>query len=527
LDTAGGMPEMSQQQPIIRELKKHYEVIDVSPNEKIVDADDSDAERYDVLLVVQPSSLTPPQLKNVEDAIMSGIPTAIFEDPFPFWMQNVPGTDQPKRPRQQMMMMMQQPPEEKGNVDATLFTKLGIRMLGDRFQKDEEDFARMARGRPVDYESLIVWQKYNPYPTLRFSEGLTNEWVFVNDSAPRTVDKEGNGCFSDDPITSGLYELLYLFPGGVIERQGKNPALKFTPLVRTGEESGTIRYRHIEEAFRSRTPFMMREHEVSKPARHCLAARVQGEVELPAAVVPDADNPDADNPEEDEPADEKKAAAAKKGKVNVIVVADIDMLHSEFFRLRANPIPGLDLQFQNVPFVLNVIDSLAGEEDFLQIRKGRQMYGHLTRVEQAVAEVVTSEIESQIEDAETEYKRIEEDAEKTREEAISTAQKQFEELKAKGEVSFSAVKTLEDRANMTRDMATINEAIAKSQAEKKFKQDREKAIEEGKRRTYALNDTYKLIAAVVPPILPILAGFIVFFYRRSREQEGVAKSRLR
>lgn len=570
---SGGVPESTQQQPIIRELKKHYDVVDVDPNEKIVDPDDPNARKYHALLVVQPSSLTPPQLSNLSDAVLAGIPTAIFEDPFPFWMQEVPGTDQPKMPRQPMGMMMPPPPQEKGNLDA-FFGRLGIRMLGDRFEKTEEDLARMSRGHPTDYESLIVWQRYNPYPALRFSEGLTNEWVFVNDNAPKAVDKEGSGCFSDDPITKGLYELLYLFPGGIIhpsqeevdkytatvneltktveeltqesndasdaekmildeqldhakknldlakknlhearKRRAKFPAT-YTPLVRTGEESGTIRYRHIEEAFRSRTPFMMREHEVSKPGRHCLAARVQGEIELstPPAQLGD---------------DSAPPPAPKKAKVNLIVVSDVDMLHREFFRLRANPIPGLDLQFQNVPFVLNVIDALADDPRFIEIRKGRQLYGHLTRVEQVVEQVVTSEIERQIEDAESRYKRIEENAEKTRREAVETAQKQFDEMKKKGELNISAIKALEDRANMTREMATVQELLDKDRAEKEFKKERDKAIEEGKRRTYALNDLYKWFAVIAPPVLPFVAGIVVFFYRRSREQEGVAKSRLR
>ena len=39
--------------------------------------------RYDVLLIVQPSSLGPPQLINVVDAVRKGQPSVIFEDPYP------------------------------------------------------------------------------------------------------------------------------------------------------------------------------------------------------------------------------------------------------------------------------------------------------------------------------------------------------------------------------------------------------------------------------------------------------------
>jgi len=42
-----------------------------------------------------------------------------------------------------------------------------------------------------------------------------------------------------------------------------------------------------------------------------------------------------------------------------------------------------------------------------------------------------------------------------------------------------------------------------------------------------VQDQYKLWAVVLPPIPPLLVAIVVFFTRRAREREGVAKSRLR
>jgi ABC-2 type transport system permease protein len=43
----------------------------------------------------------------------------------------------------------------------------------------------------------------------------------------------------------------------------------------------------------------------------------------------------------------------------------------------------------------------------------------------------------------------------------------------------------------------------------------------------ALQDTYKRWAVILPPILPLLVALGVFFTRRMREREGVARSRFR
>ena len=42
-----------------------------------------------------------------------------------------------------------------------------------------------------------------------------------------------------------------------------------------------------------------------------------------------------------------------------------------------------------------------------------------------------------------------------------------------------------------------------------------------------VQDRYKLLAVLLPPIPPILLAFFVFFHRRKAEQEGVDTRRLR
>ncbi|MFM8536515.1 MAG: Gldg family protein, partial [Planctomycetaceae bacterium] len=79
-DLFGGFDMMSGQvrprQPLVEELDKQYEVVQVDASSPIT-------ERFDVLLAVQPSSLGPEQMVHFVEAVRSGQPVAIFEDPLP------------------------------------------------------------------------------------------------------------------------------------------------------------------------------------------------------------------------------------------------------------------------------------------------------------------------------------------------------------------------------------------------------------------------------------------------------------
>ena len=63
---AGGMPRQIPRQEIVGELEKQYEIEEVDPTSPIAE------EKYDVLVVVQPSSLGPTELPNVINAVKAG-----------------------------------------------------------------------------------------------------------------------------------------------------------------------------------------------------------------------------------------------------------------------------------------------------------------------------------------------------------------------------------------------------------------------------------------------------------------------
>src|SRR5690606_34788432 len=101
---------------------------------------------------------------------------------------------------------------------------------------------------------------------------------------------------------------------------------------------------------------------------YIIAAKITGvppedEAALAAALQEEEEKDPADDPALDENADAKK----EEKKMNVTVVADIDWIIPSFFYIREGGEDFLPAT-QNVTFILNVIDELAGDKRFLDIR---------------------------------------------------------------------------------------------------------------------------------------------------------------
>ncbi len=76
-DVIGGSHEWQ----IVSELKQQYNVKEVSPDSPIEEG------KYDVLMVVMPSSLTQPQMNNLVDYVKKGHPDADLRRPFAVGLQ--------------------------------------------------------------------------------------------------------------------------------------------------------------------------------------------------------------------------------------------------------------------------------------------------------------------------------------------------------------------------------------------------------------------------------------------------------
>lgn len=532
-------------QLIIEELEKQYDVEEVDPNNPI------DAS-YNVLLAVQPSSLTQPQLDNLINAIRAGVPTAIFEDPMPYVMQSAPGTGEPKRPAGGMMMGMGAPPEQKGDIQQ-LWSMLGLTMVG------QPGFGT--------YDADIIWQRYNPYQKVsQLTDRITDEWVFID--ADATGGKDPLSPESD--ITSGLNQLLLLYPGAV--KPTSTSGLKFTPLATTGTQTGVIKHEDFMAASgQSGTQAMLKRR--PDGSRFVVAARVQGKVKgdgaqppavpaAPAAGTPPADpaaKPTTKPTMLQVPADDKPiggagtatppaaapaaagpaaaagaagapAAASGEKEIDVVFVSDIDLLSSEFLQLRANPQEEINFQFDNVTFVLNVIDELAKEDRFTDIRKRQIHHSSLKLVEEKIGEAESKAADS-IKTFRDEFEKLKSQAEKEQAGAVADLNRQVDELREKARTERRGV------TNELQELITkvqIREELAKRRLDDQLQQhqrDLERNLKgirrDVNREVGAAKSRYRLYAFLIPIIPPLIVAVAVSWYRQRREQEGIAESRRR
>ena len=87
----------------------------------------------------------------------------------------------------------------------------------------------------------------------------------------------------------------------------------------------------------------------------------------------------------DDPEERREEARTTAKDMNVIVVADIDWIIPSFFFIREGGDENFLPATQNVTFILNIIDELAGDDRFMEIRKRARMHRTLTRIDEATS----------------------------------------------------------------------------------------------------------------------------------------------
>ncbi len=470
------MQGMTNESQLVTELKKQYDVVEVDPEQPITD-------KYDVLLAVQPSAMSPEAMNHLVEAVKKGQPIAVFEDPMPM-MWRAPGTDQPRTSGGGGMMGMMggARPMPKGDIQQ-LWQLLGVRMFGDE----------------------VILQEFNPYDQYPFGPDL----VFIDEGltahgAPHPFNDEVS-------LSKGMKQVLFLRPGAV--RQADDSKLDFKPLAVTGTLTATIPYRHIEQL----PVGQMSLKQDLTGSTYIMAAVVEGEIEdqddLSLSLDPNATD-------ESDEAEKKPLAPIKKIPIHAVVVADTDCLGDVFFSLRSQGEQAVnvfaDLDFQNVAFVLNILDYLAKDDRYIDIRKRTRSHRVLTEIEKRTKD-----------SREGVRERIDDFTKEAEEEIVSARQKfsdEIDKIDARTDISKEEKRFLLQQATIRGQRKLENQIV-------RLEKNRDRQIQQERRslekEIRAVQNRYKFYAFALPPILPILLGIFVFFHRRQGEREGVVKTRLR
>ncbi|MCB9876961.1 MAG: Gldg family protein [Planctomycetes bacterium] len=403
------------------------------------------------LLVPQASSLEQEPMDKLQQWILDGHKVVLFEDPAPVSAWGTAADDQ------------------KGGMQA--------RMMGGG-GPEKGNWAGFQRAIGVNAPvGEVVWDlSYNTFPGGRISP----EFVFVHDA----------GMSADSPITKGLQNVVSML-GGHVESSGAD-GLTFTPLLvsrgpdSTGEENGIVAKMDLFQF----NPFGGGPSLNPRPRRQVrnkdltLAARVTGK-------------PDGDG----------------KG-IDLIYVADLDMIGNQFFQLRQR-VMDPNVRFDNVTFALNCIDTLVGDDSLIGLRKRRPLLRKLTAVEEA---------QTVFEKAWQKQKRDAEEAAKT---SLDEAQARLDEAvdKIKNDATLDAqakeVKIVQVQQQENRKLE-----LAKAQIEEKKERKLEEAQFDRDAARMRIHNSYRWITLALALLPGILLGLVTFARRAMRASAIVPKSRL-
>ena len=441
--------------PFVTELKKQYEVSSVALDAPIPG-------NLDVLLVAQPASLSQKQIDALTDHVRQGHPTLLFHDPLPMFNPSL-APEVPKQPPGGPFGGGQ-PPEPKGDL-RPLFDLLGVDAPGNE----------------------VVWNRYNPLLNL---PDLPYEFVFVGKGSG------GADAFNaSEPASSGLQEIVMMFPG-LIRSKGSKP--EFTPLLRVGGVGGSLPFSEVvQQSFMGIGGINPNRRHLPTNMEYTLAAKIEGKA--------------AEGPK---PMDEaKKKDEARPAELKAIVIGDLDLIGEQFFEIRRRKVENLD--FDNITFVLNCVDVLAGDDAYIALRKRRTEHRTLARLEQQTRDFV-AQSQKEARSAEDEAKDTLEKAQKSLDAKVAKVRDDKELDDRSREIKLSTLERVENRRFEVEKAAIEDDKRRKVQESKGTMEQSIRAIENRVR-------VGAILAAPLPALL--LAAFI-FGARAGRENQGANPNRL-
>jgi ABC-2 type transport system permease protein len=463
LTTDANVLNFSQEWQIVTELKKQYDVETVSADSPI------DAEGFDVLMAVMPSSLTAEQMPNLVNYVRAGHPTLIFDDPFPIAMSSGMGiTSAPRLPKPQPNHGMggmfgggrqpPPPPKADGGMATSLLNALDVQWVYD----------------------TVTFDMNNPHPQY---DSLPAEYVFA------TRDGNPEAFSADSGVSRGLQEILCIYTGTVRKRDTPGRETKFVELLKTsGKSSGLLRWDQFTDS--NFNPFAGGQTVVPKPP-NMLKRYMDDYAHVLAAHITSEQDGDSRN---------------------AIFVADVDMISDFFFQSRVRG--DLDISLDNVTFVLNAVDVLAGDETYVPLRSRRAKHRTLTHLE-----LQKNEFLAEANKRETAADSKADDELKERQDQLK---KRVEEIRANENLDPIAKQQMIDQAQQAESQRL---SLAEAQIEQDKNREIKKIRAETNRKTRSVEIKTQIAAIVLSPLPAIGLGLLVMLIRLIHEKRIVVDSR--
>jgi ABC-type uncharacterized transport system involved in gliding motility auxiliary subunit len=315
---------------MLEQIREFFELKTIAKDAKEIPTD------IGVLMVVQPEGLSADTAYAIDQFALSGGKVLAFVDP----------VAEAHRQGNPMMMMMQGPP-------------------------DLSEFDKLLKAWGVVFDPKFVVGDISRARRVQFGGGpraSVTEYVLWLGLDRRNLDER-------DPLAGGI-ERLNLASAGFLEK-APNATTQFAPIVRTTPDAMQIPAESVtmmpdavgllRNYKRGGTPLV-------------LAARISGDAK---SAFPDGPPPAAPGKTEDDktkaPAaepDKKSEAAAPRakqvaaGKINVVVVADSDLLNDQFW-VEVREFLGQQVAIPNAhngAFVLGAVENLTGSDALISLR---------------------------------------------------------------------------------------------------------------------------------------------------------------
>lgn len=483
-DMMGGFDYQTRQMrsdwQVVEEWRKQYEIRQVNMDVPVGDD-------VDVLVAPQPSSLTEEQLHNLHDYIWNGRPALVLEDPLPLFTDPNLGSSRPrKRPNP---MFGGAPPEdvkEKCNIRPFL-SSIGLNME----------------------LSKVAWSDFNP--SHLFRKVWPNSFVWSLKSRKGILKSAA---------TTGIESVLLPWPGLVTKAPDINEKLKVKPLITPIEGSPWGKHdfnEHFSDFFfgmQKVTP--QRNIPQTGPTPH-VAVEITGKMKR-AYPLPDSETSDASESDEGD-----GAGKLSKKPIHVIFVADTDFAHDEFFKIyrnKNNQLSEDDLRFllelQNVQFLSNAVDALAGDKNFLGLRTRRPKRRPLEVLEKVIVDT-----QKALRDAESTAK---EETDNKIKKLRDDFQERLNKISQRTDLDDNAKKQL--RAQVERSAQRSLDADIEKLNHQKSMKIREAKITQ-QRAIEGVRDHVRRLALGLPALLLACLAAVVFANRKRSERLIVPKSRQR